>query len=86
MQRWALALLLSTVPAWAGPLPESVAGRRAVRGAPVEVVRESDELRQLREFDEESFPRPLPGFSSPSTSDDGRAAATVRRVSSSGTG
>jgi membrane-bound lytic murein transglycosylase D len=86
MPRWALALLLSTVPAWAGPLPESAAGRRAVRGAAVEVVRESDELRQLRDFDEQSFPRPLPGFSSPATRDDGSAASAVRRVSSSGTG
>lgn len=32
-----------------------------MRGAPVDVAHESDELRQLREFDEQSFPPPAPG-------------------------
>ncbi len=87
MPRWLLALLLSTAPAcstaWGGPLPESAAGRRAIRGAPVEVIHESDELRALREFDEESFPRPLPGLpatAAPAASDDG-ATASIRRTS-----
>ncbi len=62
MRRWLFALVLTAAPAWAGPLPESPTGRRAIRGAPVEGARESDELRQLREFDEQSFPRPLPGL------------------------
>ncbi len=39
------------------PLPEDPAGRRAIRGAPVETAQESEELRALRRFDEESFPR-----------------------------
>ena len=57
MPRWALVLLLAAAPAWANPpLPENPIGRRAVRGAPVDVSRETDELRQLREFDEQSFP------------------------------
>ena len=87
MPRWILALLLSTAPAcatpaWGGPLPESAAGRRAIRGSTVEIVHESDELRAMREFDEQSFPRPLPGV--PSTggsgsSDDG--AGDVRHAS-----
>ncbi|HEX9103157.1 MAG TPA: transglycosylase SLT domain-containing protein, partial [Polyangia bacterium] len=94
MPRWLLALLLSTAPAcatpaWGGPLPESAAGRRAIRGAPVEVVHESDELRALREFDEASFPRPLPGLPStspsPSPSDD-TATASIRRTSLGGVG
>lgn len=67
MSRWALVFfLLSTVAcAGASPLPESASGRRAIRGIPVETVRESDELRQMREFDEESFPAPLPGVPRP---------------------
>jgi membrane-bound lytic murein transglycosylase D len=62
MPRWVLALVLAAVPAWAAPpLPESSTGRRAVRGVAVDVARESDELRQLREFEEQSFPPPFPG-------------------------
>src|SRR5215813_8085750 len=82
MPRWALVLLLAAAPSWAAPLPESATGRRAVRGAPVDVARESDELRQLREFDEESFPRPLPGLPPTTVIDDD--ATTVRRTSASG--
>jgi len=70
MSRWAIVLLLSTTlpacatPAWA--LPESVAGRRAIRGSMVEVVHESDELRAMREFDEETereLVKPIPSDS-----------------------
>ena len=79
MPRLALVLLLSALsgcatPVWAGPLPESAAGRRAIRGSTVEVIHESDELRQLREFDEQSFPRPLPGMPSPPVPDDSQPA------------
>ncbi|HEY1587923.1 MAG TPA: lytic transglycosylase domain-containing protein, partial [Polyangia bacterium] len=90
MRRLALALMLSALsgcaaPAWASPLPESASGRRAIRGSTVEVIHESDELRQLREFDEESFPRPLPGVPSPPSPDDAldgaRPAERVRRAS-----
>jgi len=87
MPRWLLALLLCTAPAcasaWGGPLPESASGRRAIRGAPVEVIHESDELRAMREFDDESFPRPLPGLPAPPTpsaSDEG-ATASIQRTS-----
>src|SRR5262249_17252755 len=82
MPRWALVLLLASAPSWAAPLPESAAGRRAVRGGAVDVTRESDELRQLREFDEESFPRPLPGLPPTTVIEDD--AATVRRTSATG--
>src|SRR5438876_12027918 len=81
MPRWALAFLLMSACAWATPLPENPAGRRAVRGSPVEVTHESDELRQLREFDEESFPR-APAGTPPAES----AASTVRQISSTHTG
>ncbi|MSP62510.1 MAG: LysM peptidoglycan-binding domain-containing protein [Myxococcales bacterium] len=63
----AAALLVAGLrTASADPLPEDLGGRRAVRGAPVESQRESEELRELRRFEEESFPRatvylPLPG-------------------------
>jgi membrane-bound lytic murein transglycosylase D len=46
-------------PAVAAP-GENPQGRRAIRGAPVETPRESDELRQLRQFDDESFPAATP--------------------------
>src|SRR5688572_33015552 len=61
--RAVLALLgpLLCAPASAGPADDDLVQRRAIRGAPVEAVRESEELRQLREFDEATFPRPLPG-------------------------
>ncbi len=88
MPRWILALLLSTLPAcaasaWAGPLPESLAGRRAVRGSSIEVVHESDELREMREFDEQSFPRPLPG-PPPSPAPSAATGAPVRQASLGG--
>ncbi|HEY7956867.1 MAG TPA: LysM peptidoglycan-binding domain-containing protein [Polyangia bacterium] len=54
-------LLLGAQIAFAAPLPEVPSGRRAVRGTPLETAHESDELKAMREFDEESFPRPLPG-------------------------
>src|SRR3954453_19191868 len=55
MPRWALVLLLSTtLPACAWALPESAAGRRAIRGSLVETEHESEELRAMREFDEET--------------------------------
>ena len=46
--------------AGAAPAEDDLVQRRAIRGAPVEGVHESDELRSMREFDESSFPRPLP--------------------------
>ena len=87
MPRWVLALLLSTAPAcatpaWGGPLPESAAGRRAIRGSSVEIIHESEELRAMREFDEQSFPRPLPGVPSTGSSDDtSGGGGDVRRAS-----
>jgi membrane-bound lytic murein transglycosylase D len=64
--RWrmpALAVLLLGLSkvALAGPGDDDLVQRRAIRGAPVDGVRESDELRQLREFEEASFARPVPG-------------------------
>src|SRR4051794_38861651 len=58
MWRWGLVALLLGPMAGAAPLTESSQGRRAIRGAPVEIAHESDALRALRAFDEESFPRP----------------------------
>jgi len=58
MFRWALIALLVGGVAGASPLPEDPQGRRAVRGAPVDVARESEALRELRQFDDEAFPRP----------------------------
>ena len=83
MPRWLLALLLTTAPAWAGPLPDNLAGRRAVRGASLEAAHESDELRQLREFDEQSFPRAPAGLPGPSAGDEGDRAP-VRSTSLTG--
>ncbi len=58
MRRWLLIAFLVGAPALAQPLPEDLQGRRAVRGGPVEGTHESDELKALRSFDEESFPKP----------------------------
>jgi membrane-bound lytic murein transglycosylase D len=58
MWRWLLVSLLAGAPAFAAPLADDAAGRRAIRGAIVEPARESDELRALRELDEANFPRP----------------------------
>jgi membrane-bound lytic murein transglycosylase D len=57
------ALLFASGPhAWASPADDDLVQRRAIRGAPVDNgVRETEELRALREFDEQSFPRPIPG-------------------------
>src|SRR5437016_2996993 len=46
--------------AHAAPLPDDPLQRRAIRGRPVESARESEALRALREFEEESFPRAAP--------------------------
>jgi membrane-bound lytic murein transglycosylase D len=53
-------ITVSTLPATAAPT-ENAQGRRAIRGAPVDSAHESEELRQLRQFDEQSFPPPAPG-------------------------
>ncbi|MDB4966089.1 MAG: Lytic transglycosylase catalytic [Myxococcales bacterium] len=82
MPRWALAFLLLSSCAWAAPLPENPAGRRAVRGSPVETVHESDELRALRQFDEESF---APGAPAPPLPNE-PAASSVRQLSSMSVG
>src|SRR5581483_1611602 len=62
--QWRLAttfLSLATV-AHAAP-NEDLQGRRAIRGTPVETAHESSELKSLRAFEEDAFPRdeaPLP--------------------------
>jgi membrane-bound lytic murein transglycosylase D len=53
-----LLLIAGASPAGAAPLAEIASSRRAIRGSAVETARESDELKRLREFEEESFPRP----------------------------
>ena len=58
MWRGLLVFLLLLFPvgaqrALAAPLPEVPSGRRAVRGTPLQTAHESDELRAMREFDEE---------------------------------
>jgi membrane-bound lytic murein transglycosylase D len=72
MRKWPyiVAFLAATAgrPAAGTPLAEDLAARRAIRGETVDPSRESDELRQLRRFDEESFPRRylgIPGASEP---------------------
>jgi membrane-bound lytic murein transglycosylase D len=62
MWRWISIALLVGAQVRAEPLPENLQGRRAVRGGIVEGAHESDELKALRAFDEESFPRPLAGM------------------------
>ena len=58
---WTAGLLVLRLgAAVAAPAEDDLVQRRAIRGAPVEGVHESDELRSMREFDESSFPRPLP--------------------------
>jgi peptidoglycan lytic transglycosylase D len=44
----------------AGPNNDDLVQRRSIRGRPVEVVRESESLKQLREFEESAFPAPNP--------------------------
>jgi membrane-bound lytic murein transglycosylase D len=56
MRWWLLLLLTST--ASAAPLFEDSLQRRAIRGTAVDTVRESAELKALREFEEEQFPKP----------------------------
>ena len=69
MRRWLYiaAFLVSAETARAEPLggPAGSAGedavaRRAIRGQPVELAHESEALRQLRQFEEESFPKSCP--------------------------
>jgi membrane-bound lytic murein transglycosylase D len=57
MWRWLIAALLVSRAALGSPLPEDSLGRRAIRGAPVEGAHESESLRLMRQFDDESFPR-----------------------------
>src|SRR5258706_10459227 len=44
----------------AGPNNDDLQQRRSIRGKPVEAVKESESLRQLREFEESAFPAPNP--------------------------
>lgn len=61
MRKWPyiIAFLVAAAgrPAAGTPLAEDLTARRAIRGETVDPSRESDELRQLRQFEEESFPR-----------------------------
>jgi membrane-bound lytic murein transglycosylase D len=59
MKRFLVAALMISAPAFAAPLPEDAAGRRAIRGGPVDVPVESESLRELRRFEEESFPKAI---------------------------
>jgi membrane-bound lytic murein transglycosylase D len=52
--RWWIALVCFSSVAQADDLVQ----RRSIRGRPVEATRESESLRQLREFEEAQFPRP----------------------------
>src|SRR5579883_1129579 len=54
------SLLVVTGPANAEAPPESLAGRRAIRGESVEPARESEELRELRRFEQATFPSSEP--------------------------
>src|SRR5579863_4282805 len=49
-------ITVTTEPATASAPNENAQGRRAIRGAPVDSAHESEELRALRQFDEQSFP------------------------------
>ena len=65
-----------TAPVYAAPPDDDLVQRRAIRGVPVEAVRESEQLRALREFDEASFPRPVLG--APDAATDDRAGLEER--------
>jgi membrane-bound lytic murein transglycosylase D len=62
--RWCLALFLFAcahpLAAAAGPNNDDLVQRRSIRGKPVETARESESLRQLREFEDSAFPAPNP--------------------------
>jgi membrane-bound lytic murein transglycosylase D len=55
-----LSLLACSHTAAAGPNNDDLVQRRSIRGKPVEALRESDSLKQLREFEESAFPAPNP--------------------------
>jgi len=55
-----LFLLACSHTAAAGPNNDDLVQRRSIRGKPVEAARESESLRQLREFEESAFPAPNP--------------------------
>jgi membrane-bound lytic murein transglycosylase D len=61
------------------PVEESLSERRAVRGTPVDDLAgaESPELREIRRFEEQAFPRP---GSAPALRDDGAAAPAAQPV------
>src|SRR5436305_635205 len=58
--RCLIFLIACAHPAVAGTNNDDLAQRRSIRGRPVEVVRESESLRQVREFEESAFPTPNP--------------------------
>jgi membrane-bound lytic murein transglycosylase D len=64
----------------AGPVEESLSERRAVRGSPVDdpgTAPESPELREVRRFEEQAFPRARPLAPVDLQKDDGVGAADV---------
>src|SRR5579859_502711 len=56
MGRFWVLFLLGCATATAAPMPDDPAGRRAVRGAALEGVHESAELKALRELEAATFP------------------------------
>jgi len=72
MLKWILVGGVFALPVFAAPLPEDPAGRKAIRGAAVEAPLESDELREMRRFEEDSFPR-APIYSPDSATKEGPA-------------
>jgi membrane-bound lytic murein transglycosylase D len=69
---------ITALPATAAPT-ENAQGRRAIRGAPVDGVHESEELRQLRQFEEQSFPPGAPMTDWSGTPPDESTAMTASR-------
>jgi membrane-bound lytic murein transglycosylase D len=62
LRRLGLVGVLGAAPVIAAPRPaveESAAERRAVRGVSLDAVNESPELRELRRFEEQAFPRSM---------------------------
>ena len=83
MRKWpyVIAFLAAARPAVGAPLAEDLAARRAIRGETVDPSRESDELRQLRQFEEESFPRRylgIPGASEATAALSGEGSERLR--------
>lgn len=83
MRKWpyVIAFLAAASPAVGAPLAEDLAARRAIRGETVDPSRESDELRQLRQFEEESFPRRylgIPGAGEATAALSGEATERLR--------